>query len=123
MTDRIDIQNVLSQMRTMKMQSQNMAEVARVDQMNPAHNPNSIHVNSVDNTPSFSELMSNAVNTVNDLQKESGRLSNALERGQEGVTLTQAMVASQKASVAFEAVSEARNKLIGAYEKIMNMPV
>ena len=117
MTDRIDIQNVLSQMRTMKLQSQNAAEMIRLDQTNQ------VQINSVKETPSFGDLMSNAINSVNDLQKQSGQLSNALERGEEGVTLTQAMIASQKASVAFEAVSEARNKLVNAYEKIMNMPI
>ncbi|MFT7688974.1 MAG: flagellar hook-basal body complex protein FliE [Candidatus Azotimanducaceae bacterium] len=68
-------------------------------------------------------MMANALESVNELGMESGRLSTAVVKGEEGATLTQAMIASQKASVAFQAVSEARNKLIGAYEKIMNMPI
>lgn len=118
MSDRMDIQNVLAQMRTMKLQSQGNEALSRLDQANP-----STTVGKNQQTESFSDLMSNALDTVNQLQKESGRLSTAIERGDEGVTLTQAMVASQKASVAFQAVSEARNKLVSAYEKIMNMPV
>ena len=33
------------------------------------------------------------------------------------------MIASQKADIAFRAVTEVRNKLITAYQDIMNMPV
>ncbi len=118
MSDRMDIQNVLAQMRTMKLQSQGPDALARMDQAattrvgEPAAPERS-----------FGDLMTNALDTVNDLQKESGRLSSAIEQGEQGVTLTQAMIASQKASVAFQAVSEARNKLVSAYEKIMNMPI
>lgn len=117
MSDRMDIQNVLSQMRTMKMQAQGPEALRQADQ------PSTTQVGQTDQTRSFSDLMSNALDTVNDLQKESGRLTTAIENGTEGVTLTQAMIASQKASVAFQAVSEARNKLVSAYEKIMNMPI
>lgn len=118
MSDRMDIQNVLSQMRTMKLQSQGPEALARMDQ------PSTTKVGEPQAPErSFGELMTNALDTVNELQQESGRLSTAIVQGDESVTLTQAMIASQKASVAFQAVSEARNKLVSAYEKIMNMPV
>ena len=117
MSERMDIQNVLSQMRTMKLQSQGPEAFVRQDQV---ADPTRLQQ---PNAPSFQDLMTDALDTVTDLQKESGRLQTAIERGEEGVTLTQAMIASQKASVAFQAVSEARNKLVSAYEKIMNMPV
>jgi len=74
-------------------------------------------------SPSFGQLLEQAVDRVNDLQMESGRLSTALERGESEVTLTQAMIASQKASVAFQAMTQVRNKLINAYETVMNMPI
>ncbi len=74
-------------------------------------------------SPSFGQLLDQAINRVNDLQIESGRLSTALERGESEVTLTQAMIASQKASVAFQAMTQVRNKLVKAYETVMNMPI
>jgi flagellar hook-basal body complex protein FliE len=121
MSDRIDIQNVLSQMRTMKLQSQNAMELGRLDR---ADDPLRVGTSAVSNDPkSFSNLMANALDTVNELGMESGRLGDALERGEEGATLVQAMIASQKASIAFQAVTETRNKLVTAYEKIMNMPI
>lgn len=119
MSDRMDIQNVLAQMRSVQMQSQNAISPASLDRADPGGS----RVGDVQDTKSFSELMGSAINTVNDLQMQSGKLSNAVEQGVEGVTLTEAMIASQKASVAFQAVTEARNKLVSAYEKIMNMPI
>jgi len=117
MPERVDIQNVLSQMRAMKLQVQNASDLVRLD------HAERIKLGSITSERNFHEMMADALNTVNDLGKESGRLSDALERGVEGVTITQAMIASQKASIAFQAVTQVRNKLVTAYEKIMNMPI
>jgi flagellar hook-basal body complex protein FliE len=43
--------------------------------------------------------------------------------GDPNVTLSQTMIAAQKSGVAFQAASEVRNKLVNAYETIMNMPI
>ena len=117
MSDRIDIQNVLNQMRTMKLESQQPTQMINQDKAS------GLRLEGTVETPSFSNMMTDALDSVNQLQQESGRLSNALERGDESVSLTQTMIASQKASVAFQAVTEVRNKLVDAYEKIMNMPI
>ncbi|HMY40869.1 MAG TPA: flagellar hook-basal body complex protein FliE, partial [Marinagarivorans sp.] len=39
------------------------------------------------------------------------------------VDISDVMIASQKASVAFSAMTQVRNKLVDAYKDIMNMPV
>ena len=113
----MDIQSVLAQMRSMQLQSQHTAELIRADQADV------LKVGELSENKSFGELMVNAIDSVNDLQKESGRLSKAIENGEEGASLVEAMIASQKASIAFQAVTETRNKLVSAYEKIMNMPI
>lgn len=71
----------------------------------------------------FSDLLQQAVNNVNDLQSTSGELKNAVEMGDRSVSLAEAMIASQKAGVAFEATVQVRNKLVDAYKQIMSMPV
>ena len=71
----------------------------------------------------FGELLSNAINTVNDLQSDAKSKVNAVEMGDRRVSLAQAMIASQKSSVAFDATVQVRNKLVEAYKEIMNMPV
>lgn len=71
----------------------------------------------------FGELLQQAVNNVNDLQATAGELKTAVEMGDRSVSLAEAMIASQKAGVAFEATVQVRNKLVDAYKQIMSMPV
>ncbi len=63
-----------------------------------------------------------ALAAVNRLQQASEARTSAFERG-ETHDLAEVMLARQKASIAFEATLQARNRLLGAYRDIMNMPV
>jgi flagellar hook-basal body complex protein FliE len=47
----------------------------------------------------------------------------ALERGDKSVALPEVMIAWQKASLSFQAMTEVRNRLVNAYQEIMNMPI
>ncbi|MFI8479417.1 flagellar hook-basal body complex protein FliE [Pseudomonas sp. NPDC078700] len=73
--------------------------------------------------PSFSEMLGQAVGKVNETQQASNQLATAFEMGKGGVDLTDVMIASQKASVSFQAMTQVRNKLVQAYQDIMQMPV
>ena len=46
-----------------------------------------------------------------------------IEMGDPKVSLAQAMLAGQKASIAFEATVQVRTKLVEAYKEVMAMPV
>ncbi len=72
---------------------------------------------------SFAELMQSAVDNVNAAQKGSAALKKAFELGEAGVDLPQVMVASQKASIAFDAIVQVRKKLLEAYKDVMSMQV
>ena len=74
------------------------------------------------NAPSFAEVIQKTVNKVNDMQNQSQALSGAYERG-EDVPLTDVVLSMQKSSLAFEATLQVRNKVLKAYDDIMNMPV
>jgi len=50
-------------------------------------------------------------------------MATAFELGQGGVDLTEVMIASQKASVSFQAMTQVRNKMVQAYQDIMQMPI
>lgn len=76
----------------------------------------------VDGAGAFTRAMGQALEAVNSLQKESDSASAAWERG-ETHDIAQVMLARQKASIAFEATLQARNRLLGAYRDILNMPV
>lgn len=71
----------------------------------------------------FSNLLKQALDNVNSLQKESSSMATAVEMGDPKVTLAQAMIAGQKASIAFDATVQVRNKLVEAYKEIMAMPL
>lgn len=82
----------------------------------------------VNNTPAqqpadFAKLMKGAVDKVNAIQMHSSELKTAFEMGEPNVTLADTMIASQKASVAFEATLQVRNRLVKAYEEVMRMSV
>jgi len=71
----------------------------------------------------FSEMLKTTLNAVNDSQKDASALKVGFVNGTTEKTLAEVMIASQKASLSFTAVTEVRNKLVTAYQDIMNMPV
>lgn len=71
----------------------------------------------------FGVMLKSAIDNINGLQQEAGDLRNRLEMGDTSVSLAEVMIAAQKSSIAFEAGVQVRNKVVEAYEKIMNMPV
>lgn len=71
----------------------------------------------------FSNLLKQSIDSVNDTQMAAGQLSKAFEQGDPNVSLAEVMVALEKASVSFQAVTQVRNRILTAYQEIMNMPV
>ncbi|HEY6530432.1 MAG TPA: flagellar hook-basal body complex protein FliE [Cellvibrionaceae bacterium] len=115
MVDRVDINRLLLEMRTLKSQTQAFGGLPPVDgKLAPATGPAGV---------AFGDVMSQAVNKVNEIQNVSSNLSQAYVRGDRSVDISEVMIASQKASVAFSAMTQVRNKLVDAYKDVMNMPV
>ena len=77
----------------------------------------------VNNHVNFTEALSHAINSVNDIQQQAGQLSDAYVSGDKSIDLAQVMVAGQKANISFEAMVQVRNKLVSAYQEIMNMQI
>jgi len=75
------------------------------------------------NGPGFDDLLKQAVDRVNELQQTTSDLRTGYERGVEGIDLTEVMIASQKSSVAFQAMTQVRNRMVAAYEDIMKMAI
>jgi flagellar hook-basal body complex protein FliE len=71
---------------------------------------------------SFSDSLTQALNSVNDSQNRAADISTSYERG-ETIDIAKVMLARQEASVSFEATLQVRNKLLSAYKDIMSMPV
>ena len=73
-------------------------------------------------SPSFGDLMQRAINEVNETQMQASSLTQAFELG-ENIDLAQVMIAVNKSRVSFEALTQVRNKLLSAYQDVMNMSV
>lgn len=120
MNNRVDINRLLVEMRSLKSQTQ-------MQGIQPQGLDGAVQggrgVDKVREVPSFSEIMGQAVNKVNDTQKASSALQSAYQSGDPNVDVTDVMIASQKASVSFQAATQVRNKLIDAYRDVMNMPI
>lgn len=122
--DKISMNTMLSDLHRLAAQAQSRAPAAPATQ--PAINsqgPTGPSDTKSAAPTSFGSLFTMAVNEVNNQQMNAGRLKKAFEAGAPGVDLPQVMVASQKASVSFEALLEVRKHLLKAYQDVMSMQV
>lgn len=107
MNNTINPDTILTQMRAMAAQAQGKSAESK----SPAEQT------------AFSDLLQQSVNKVNDTQLEAKRLSDAFQSGDPNIQVSEVMVALQKSNVSFQAMLQVRNKLVNAYQEIMNMPV
>ena len=75
------------------------------------------------NAAGFSDMFQQALGQVNQLSHNAETNKTRFELGDPGVQLSDVVIAGQKADLAFQATLQVRNKLVQAYQDIMNMPV
>ncbi len=107
----MNVQALLAQMRAMEAQA--AAKPASAGVENTSQNAQ------VD----FSSVLKNSIDAVNETSMQAGKLADAFEKGDSSVSLAQLMISMEKASVSMQAMTQVRNKLLTAYQDIMNMPV
>ena len=83
---------------------------------------NDLSSNALSGQNDFAASVKGALQEVNSMQQISKTNRAAYEQG-EGIPLTEVVMSMQKSSLAFEATLQIRNKVLKAYEDIMNMPV
>jgi flagellar hook-basal body complex protein FliE len=71
--------------------------------------------------PKFTDMMTDLISSVNDLQKESAAVQEAFLAG-EPVELHQVMIKAEEAGI-MDLLLEIRNKLVAAYNDIVRMPM
>lgn len=71
----------------------------------------------------FADVLKSTIEQVNSAQQTSQEMQKQFELGDEGVNLQDVMVSLQKASLSFQTMVQARNKLVSAYQEIMNTQV
>lgn len=72
---------------------------------------------------SFSSILGSAIESVHRAQSEASMLQKGYQSADPEVGLEQTMIAMNKASLSFQMLTQARNKVVTAYNEIMNMPV
>jgi len=107
MNNTINPDTLLAQMRAMAAQAQSK----------------SVTPNTEAGQAEFSDLLKQSINKVNDTQMDAKKLSDAFQAGDPSVQVSEVMVALQKSNVSFQAMLQVRNKLVSAYQEIMNMQV
>lgn len=112
MTD-IDINNVLAQIRSLQSQAANK----------PAAGVDPAAADGAFPPGGFGAVLKSALENVNQVQGNAQRLQNAFELGDPNTDLASVMLATGKAQVAFKSVVEVRNRVVSAYQDIMNMPL
>lgn len=71
----------------------------------------------------FSSVLKNTLDGVAQAQEKSETLQKAFVMGDDKVSLSDTMIAMQKAGINFQATVQVRNKVVQAYNDIMNMQV
>ncbi len=113
--------NIASMLQTLNAAQQKAAAGVNPAGMNPGALQPGAQVPGV-GKPDFTDMVRNAVSEVNQTQLHSREMQTAYERG-EPIPLHEVVLGMQKSSLAFEATLQVRNKVLKAYEDILNMPV
>ncbi|MGC1175681.1 flagellar hook-basal body complex protein FliE [Polaromonas sp.] len=70
----------------------------------------------------FAGELKKSLDRISDSQQEAYGQAEAFELGKPGVALNDVMVDMQKANIGFQMGLQVRNKVVAAYQEIMNMP-
>jgi flagellar hook-basal body complex protein FliE len=122
MTDAIS--SILSQIRAHEMRTRGaMADAPASTAIGPLGSGTATGGVNGTAAPGFQQSLSNALEQVNQTQANASSLQQAFEMGDPRADLARVMVAMQQSQVAFRATVEVRNRLVQAYQDVMNMPV
>ncbi|MFN3987485.1 MAG: flagellar hook-basal body complex protein FliE [Rhodocyclaceae bacterium] len=71
----------------------------------------------------FAQVLQTALKDVSAAQQEARAMAQEFSAGDPDVNLQDVMVNLEKASLSFQQMVQVRNRLVTAYQDIMNMPV
>ena len=104
---------------------QSMLQTLRTHQAQASGMPDSVELQNATSEAgrtNFGEFVQGALSEVNETQVKSSDMRTAYDRGQT-MSLAEVVLGMQKSSLAFEATLQVRNKVLKAYEDVLNMPV
>lgn len=71
----------------------------------------------------FAQVLKNSIDKVNQTQQQADQMAEKLAAGDTSQNLHEVMIALQSASVSFQEMVQVRNKLVSAYQDVMNIQV
>jgi len=71
----------------------------------------------------FAASLDSALKSVSRSQQQSTELQRQFQLENPAVSLEETMIAMNKSQLSFQAAVQVRNRLVQAYEQVMNMPV
>jgi flagellar hook-basal body complex protein FliE len=104
--DRISVESVLSQIRAMQ-------DIAAGSQKAPAAE--------APGKADFAQMLRTSLDQVSGAEQQATNLSQAFEKGDPNVNLQDVMISMQKANISFQTVVQVRNRVVAAYQDMMNM--
>lgn len=71
----------------------------------------------------FASALKTAIDQVNQAQQQAQGMAQSFSAGDTNTNLHEVMLSLQKANVSFQEMIQVRNKLVSAYQDVMNMQV
>jgi flagellar hook-basal body complex protein FliE len=71
----------------------------------------------------FESVLKSSIDRVDTSLKSSTAIATRFQLGDPTVSLEDSMIAMQKANITFQAAVQVRNKVVAAYQDIMNLPI
>ena len=113
----IDVNRVLSQIRTLQAQTRTATQAIEPGAAAAAGKTEGAPAGA------FGSLLRNAVDSVAGSQNAAADAQKRFELGDPNTDLATVMLATSKSQVSFKAMVEVRNRMVSAYQDIMNMPL
>jgi len=80
-------------------------------------------VSDASGTTDFAKVLRSSLDSVANRQSHANEMEKSFVLGDKNINLSDVMIDMQKANIAFQATVQVRNKVIAAYNDIMNMQV
>lgn len=71
----------------------------------------------------FAQVLKSSIEQVNQTQQQAQKMTEEFASGDPNANLHEVMISLQKANVSFQEMVQVRNKLVSAYQDIMNIQV
>jgi flagellar hook-basal body complex protein FliE len=100
-----------------------ISSIGRAGAISPIDSANALAGANRTGGVSFGKSLEDAMANVSKLQNQSQSLTREFQAENPNVSLEETMISIQQSSLSFQAVVQVRNKLVTAYNEMMNMQV